>query len=206
MKIRNCNQECHHIKEAQYEYCDSENANYEDCGESPCRNFYGCEFLSESISTCKTDEQPITTHEFINYDASPKGRNCKGTYRTSRATFKYGSGDCNMCICYCDVRDESSDRIVSVQKLESNITANEVVTGLRMVKLNYIFYLQIQVGKLLPMKKIDQNTVRWIPIKEIKNIKYDAYLEDDYFVLHREARFDLDVFKFDDEVLTGLFE
>lgn len=68
-------------------------------------------------------------------------------------------------MCFCDNDDdENSDRILSLRPLESNLLVNEVITGIRVIKMNGIFYLQKQVGRLLPMKQIDQNSVKWVPI------------------------------------------
>lgn len=112
-----------------------------------------------------------------------------------------------MCVCYCDDTRLYSDRYVSTQEHESNITNNEVITGIRVVKVERVIYLQIQVGKLILGQKIDQSTVRWVPINRVKSIDpAPAMRGEDYVVIRRDTPFDLDTWTLDDDyVVTGKF-
>lgn len=113
------------------------------------------------------------------------------------------SGDCDYCLCYCDAVDSKTDRIISLQKQESNITENKVITGMRVVKLGQVFFIQIQVGKLLTRQRIDQKSVEWVKIKPIENISYTSD-GPDYFIMRRNTPMDMDILKFKhNEVVTG---
>lgn len=110
---------------------------------------------------------------------------------------------CEMCLCYCDQLEESSHRIVSTQLLDSNVSDNEVITGIRVVKLVKVIYLQIQVGKLISGQKIDQKSVRWVPINPVRHLDYNQDGED-YAVIRRNTPFDLDIWTLNgDFIVTG---
>lgn len=63
-----------------------------------------------------------------------------------------------------------------------------VVTGLRFVKNNQIIHLQIQEGELLPYGKIDESTVRWVPVNNYKTLDRNLYNEQDFFTLTWDKR------------------
>lgn len=49
----------------------------------------------------------------------------------------------------------------------SMISLIRVVTGVRFVKHNRFIHLQVQEGKLLSFGKIDQSSLRWIPLTQL---------------------------------------
>jgi hypothetical protein len=73
-----------------------------------------------------------------------------------------------------------------------------VVTGIKFVESNKAIYPQIQVGKLLPMATIDQNSLTWL----------DPPDDSSYFTFgydRREMRFgDPSMMRFTDALVTGM--
>lgn len=165
-----------------------------------CKLFHDCEFKGNNVYICITPNQsPLRIYDHFSYN---EPQFCGGTWY-SGSKWTRGFVKCDYCLCYCDDINEKSDRIMSLQKQEANIKNNEVMTGLRVVKLGQVFYLQIQVGQILPKRRINQKTVKWLPIKPITNISYSND-RSDYYILKRRATFDLDVFRFNTSyVLTG---
>lgn len=101
---------------------------------------------------------------------------------------------------------------ISRVKRDSQILLNglysfRVVTGLRFVKLNRIFHLQIQEGELLPRGAINQSTLEWKPVDTYNIFDRDVKKGVDYHTLSYESRtIDLDDVNTDDNsfVITGV--
>lgn len=71
--------------------------------------------------------------------------------------------------------------------------SDRVVTGLRFVKMNRIIHLQIQEGKLLSFGKIDQVSLRWVPVPRFNILDKGIVDGVDYHTLSYERReFDFD--------------
>lgn len=172
--------------------------------ETECKKFYNCEYMGGTMEVCDS-KSPLRRYEHIDFENEAK--KCPSNKHHELTWFPRLFLDCTYCICYCDEMNDKSDRIISTQSQVSNITANEVITGMRVVKLEHVFYLQIQVGKLLPEFAIDQSSVRWQKIHPIEHIQYDKQGYDEeanYIVLKRKDRMDLDTFMMNNsEVLTG---
>lgn len=83
-----------------------------------------------------------------------------------------------------------------------------VITGLRFLKKNRIFHLQIQEGQLLPRGAINESTLSWKPVDEYKIFDRNVAKGIDYHTLSYESRsIDLDdIMKTDDNtfVVTGV--
>lgn len=199
MDDNTCSSDCKDIKEGTTKTCSHGKF---PCYLRKCNKFYDCEDRGHMHACFSKDQSPNRRYEFVDmYGEGPS--TCDGSiyeaFHNLRHFYK-----CKYCFCYCDDISERSDRIISLQRQESNISANEVITGIRVIKLRQIFYWQIQVGKLLPMQIIDQDTVRWIPIKPIKNINLQKMKGPDYYILTRNVKMDLDILYFkQNEILTG---
>lgn len=180
---------------SQFKCLNSDHCEYQNY----CNDLTDCTTVAEVFYTCKPAIPSTRRYQFIHIDRD--NQQCNGTIQqvsTFRGIFK-----CDYCVCYCDDINRNSDRLFSLQKPTSNINANEVVTGFRVVKQDRVFYLQIQVGLLLSMKKIDQSSVRWEPIAPltVKRINEESSC---YFVMKKKFFFDLDIIMLnEDEVLTG---
>lgn len=129
-----------------------------------CNRLYGCKTIPYSIEACINETTKIYQ---VKVNEGAAYFRCEKDAKLYSAHSYIVKKDiiCDVCFCYCDDLKRDSDRFVSLQMVESNITANEVVTGMRVVKLNHILYLQIQVGKMLPLRKIDVDTLRWVPVE-----------------------------------------
>lgn len=67
------------------------------------------------------------------------------------------------------------------------------MTGVRFVRYNRIIHLQIQEGKLLSYGKINQTSLRWIPVPRFKISDKGIVDGIDYHTLSFERReFDFD--------------
>lgn len=71
------------------------------------------------------------------------------------------SSNCNYCYCLLDEESENSDRYFYLNQVYSNIINNKVVTGVRIIKVNRVFYLQIQQATLAPFGQVDHSTLEW---------------------------------------------
>lgn len=97
-------------------------------------------------------------------------------------------------MCFCDEEGIYSDRYFSLRQSVSNVTENKVVTGLRFTKRNRIIHLQIQHGELLAHGVINDTTLEWVPVDDMKITDRFVYNRQDYFTLNWENRaLDLDV-------------
>lgn len=81
------------------------------------------------------------------------------------------------------------------------------MTGLRLVKSNRIFHLQIQEGELMPRGVINQSSLEWKPVEKYNIFDRDVKKGVDYHTLSYESRsIDLDDVNTDDNsfVVTGV--
>lgn len=201
MKTPVCKVTCSEIKHSSYDNCDMPHMT--TCANTrPCKNFYDCQSTASKVYVC-TSKQP-SSHFYEYYQIGGERKHCSGTLSVGQYFEPHDSPyDCEMCLCYCDQADDDSDRIVSLQEQVSNTFVNEVVTGMRIVKIEQIFYVQIQVGKLLPRKLIQQNSTRWVPLEKVTGFDYTRNRYD-YLILRRDTHFDMDVITLNEnEVVTG---
>lgn len=192
-----CNHDCPYFVHGSTYTC-----NYGDYCESSkrCDSFYDCREASNPLYICSNPNSGLRRYEF--FDETCESRYCNATMHTAKKHANHVT-NCEHCICYCDELLHKSHRIISLQEQLSNVEKNEVITGIKITRKKRIFFLQIQVGKLLQMNEIDKSTVRWMPIKYIRNINltHDKF---DYHILKRNARMDMDYLWFPhNQVLTG---
>ncbi|XP_052758205.1 uncharacterized protein LOC116413097 isoform X2 [Galleria mellonella] len=97
---------------------------------------------------------------------------------------------CSYCMCLCD-DPENSDRYFSLKEATSNIRENKVVTGIRLVKQNNVFHIQISEGTLLKNGIVSPGS--WLPNKIIKINDQNMKNGIDYHTLNHGTRaIDLD--------------
>ncbi|XP_060650929.1 uncharacterized protein LOC132787693 [Drosophila nasuta] len=100
---------------------------------------------------------------------------------------------CSYCFCLCDEPSLKSDRYFNLRETISDVKANKVVTGVRFVKKNRIFHLQIQQGELLPRGAVNKSTVEWKPVDDYKISDSNITEGVDYHEMSYEKRaIDLD--------------
>lgn len=71
---------------------------------------------------------------------------------------------CNYCYCLLDEESQNSDRYFYLNEVYSNIINNKVVTGVRIIKVNRVFHLQIQQATLAPFGQVNASTLEWKPV------------------------------------------
>lgn len=115
---------------------------------------------------------------------------------------------CSYCMCVCDEQGPKSDRYFNLRASVSNMTANQVVTGLRFQKVNRIIHIQIQQGQLLPRGQINATTVEWNPISDYKLLDRGIRSGLDYHTMTWDKRAidldDLESPRTKDHVVTGI--
>lgn len=204
-----CMYDCSQIDMMKVERCatDSEQGKFPECNEPKrCNTFYNCKYYGTNIKTCTSnnneDQELGRRYKFIQGIGSPDRQCRNGVQAQSKATFTYYFADCHDCVCFCDDFNYESFRTISLK--EQVTTGMEVITGLKVVLKNRVFYLQTQVGTLISRTEIDQNSLRWVPIEEVTNLNYELDSPPDYFVMRRNNRFDMDIYTIeDDEYITG---
>ncbi|KAJ8969231.1 hypothetical protein NQ317_002186 [Molorchus minor] len=114
-----------------------------------------------------------------------KTKSCSfaGAYSWLRGVFW-----CHYCFCLCDEDGPKSDRYFNLRPVKSDIANNRVVTGMRIIKSNRIIHLQIQEGKLLPNRQIDNSTVRWVPVDNYTLYQKDVKDKIDFYKMDYDRR------------------
>ena len=99
---------------------------------------------------------------------------------------------CSYCLCLCD-SSKDSDRYWSLRSQESDLSKNQIVTGIRFVKKNGVIHLEIQQAKALREGNIDQDSRVWIEAENI-DVKNDTQKDLGYFktMSYEERALDLD--------------
>ncbi|XP_017870065.1 PREDICTED: uncharacterized protein LOC108618522 isoform X2 [Drosophila arizonae] len=172
---------------------------------------YNCQFVDSDMWVCPAAGNSTRRYEYVEYE---NGRVLGRRQRCVRGTTKVDSWwrylfwHCSYCFCLCDEQGLKSDRFFNLRESVADIKKNNVVTGLRFVKRNRVFHLQIQEGQLLPRGAINESTLSWKPVDEYKIYDRNVAKGIDYHTLSYESRsIDLDdIMKTDDYsfVVTGL--
>ncbi|KAH8388539.1 hypothetical protein KR093_009160, partial [Drosophila rubida] len=145
----------------------------------PCTGrVHDCRFIASKMWVCQSPQSSSRRYEYIEYEdgqlfghrtSCGRGTNTVDSWR--RWIFWH----CHFCFCLCDEQGVKSDRYFNLRETLADVASNKVVTGVRFVKKNRIFHLQIQQGQLLPRGGINVSTVEWKPV-------------DDYHIHHPNVR------------------
>ncbi|KPU75110.1 uncharacterized protein Dana_GF20993, isoform C [Drosophila ananassae] len=171
---------------------------------------YNCQFIDSDMWVCPSPQNSTRRYEFIEYES---GRVLGQRTKCHRGTTKVDSWwryllwHCSYCFCLCDEQGLKSDRFFNLRDSIADVKKNRVVTGLRLVKSNRIFHLQIQEGELMPRGVINQSTLEWRPVEKYNIFDRDVKKGVDYHTLSYESRsIDLDDVNTDDNsfVVTGV--
>ncbi|XP_022223780.2 uncharacterized protein LOC111075028 isoform X2 [Drosophila obscura] len=171
---------------------------------------YNCQFVDSDMWVCPSSKNSTRRYEYIEYENGRtlgKRSNCvRGTTKVD-SWWRYLFWHCSYCFCMCDEQGLKSDRFFNLREAVSDVKRNRVVTGLRFVKKNRIFHLQIQEGELLPRGGINHTTLSWKPVENYNIFDRDVKKGTDYHTLSYESRsIDLDDVNTDDNsfVVTGV--
>ncbi|XP_051862928.1 uncharacterized protein LOC117576394 isoform X1 [Drosophila albomicans] len=185
--------------------------NQKFCSQQPqCSgHIYDCQFVDSDLSICQSPDNDTRRYDYIEYEDGQKfgqGENCSRDVNNVESWHRWIFTKCSYCFCLCDEPGPKSDRYFSLRETLSDVMANKVVTGVRFVKKNRIFHLQIQQGQLLPRGAINESSVEWVPIDDFKITDSDVCDGVNYHSLsHQERGIDLDeILCEEEEVVTGL--
>ncbi|KAJ8664928.1 hypothetical protein QAD02_006590 [Eretmocerus hayati] len=126
-----------------------------------------CTFIAKKLTVCPSPSGSERRYESIKS-------------RGSEHTYGHDSGSCDhplnvqtlgpvdYCMCNCESEKREKSRYFSLQDVTSDVRSNKVVTGAKLTKIGYVFYIQIQQGKLGP-NGIITDEPEWNTVHEISN-------------------------------------
>ncbi|XP_017130379.1 uncharacterized protein LOC108148044 isoform X2 [Drosophila elegans] len=202
-----CGRDCSYYKSTKSEGC----FDNKFCSEQPkCSGgVYDCRFVESDMKVCQAAKNSSRRYEFIQYESGlvhGKEGSCNKRLHNANSWNRWIIQECSYCLCLCDDQGIHSDRYFNLRPVFADVDRNRVVTGLRFVKRNRVFHLQIQEGELLPLGVINESTLQWKPVDEYSVTDKDVQEGIDFHRLTYEKRsVDLDELKADDNsVVTGL--
>ncbi|XP_060651516.1 uncharacterized protein LOC132788201 [Drosophila nasuta] len=169
-----CFQTCEYYQSTTSKGCFDE----EFCTEQPkCSGrIHDCQFVDSVLSVYQSPENSTRRYEYIEYGESKSLGTFSNYWSKLNKVESWNRWiffECSYCFCLCDEQSPKSDPYFNHRETLSDVNANKVVTGVRFVKRNRIFHLQIQQGELLPRGLINESAVEWKPVE---NYEID-YLE-----------------------------
>ncbi|KAH8414600.1 hypothetical protein KR215_009918 [Drosophila sulfurigaster] len=168
------------------------------CSQQPkcAGRIHNCQFIDSYLSVCQSPECNNRRYEYIqNNDRKRFGdsEECWREVNRVESWSRWLFWQCSYCFCLCDEPSLKSDRYFNLRETISDVKANKVVTGVRFVKKNRIFHLQIQQGELLPQGAVNKSTVEWKPVDDYKISDSNITEGVDYHEMSYEKRaIDLD--------------
>ncbi|XP_017147324.1 uncharacterized protein LOC108158988 [Drosophila miranda] len=171
------------------------------CGkQTPCNGrLYNCGDMDSDVEICPSEGNSSRRYEYIQSDdgatlgrKSSNGR-CESATKTASSLWYYILWRCSYCFCLCDEQGPLSDRYFNLRDSLSDFMENKVVTGVRFVKSNRVFHLQLQQGELLPRGAINVSSLEWLPLDSYHLNDVDVRNDYDYHTLTVDSRaMDLD--------------
>ncbi|XP_043229648.1 uncharacterized protein LOC122385438 isoform X2 [Amphibalanus amphitrite] len=204
-----CNNNCAYYQHARREGCYMKR-NFMICGhQRPCKGkVHSCRFFNADSTVCFADgtDGSHRRYNWIEFENGQKlGR--VGRCSSSRKVDSWWRNlfwHCSYCFCLCDDA-ETSDRYFSLQPAVADVAQNMVVTGVRFVKKDRVFYIQIEQGVADKFGYVNASTVEWKPIKSLIDIKRDVENRDYMKLSWERRRVDLDDLRAPDgHVVTGV--
>ncbi|KAL5276194.1 hypothetical protein ACFFRR_001798 [Megaselia abdita] len=155
-----------------------------------------CRFVDKDMSVCLSDFKTRRRYDYIQYEngrvLGTKGKCLRPTIDVE-STRRYLFWKCSYCFCICDEQGLQSDRFFNLRETNSDVGNNMVVTGVRMIKKNRVFHLQIQEGQLLPRGQINPKSIQWKPVEDYRIYDRDVKSGTDFFTMdHTKRQIDLD--------------
>nr|XP_044251074.1 uncharacterized protein LOC108065941 isoform X1 [Drosophila takahashii] len=202
-----CRHDCGYYTSAKNEGC----FDNKFCARQPkCSGgVHDCRFVESDMEICQAGENSNRRYEFIQYKSGHlHGRkgSCGTWLNRAKSWNRWIFIRCSYCVCLCDDQSPKSDRYFNLRPVIADVDNNRVVTGLRFVKINRIFHLQIQEGELLPLGVINETTIQWKPVDAYTITDNDVKESVDFHMLTYEKRsIDLGELKVENNsVVTGL--
>ncbi|KAG5894131.1 hypothetical protein JTB14_004069 [Gonioctena quinquepunctata] len=155
----------------------------------PCHgNLINCRFVESHMTACISPPSSPRRYEYIKYNSGRIMGEMASCNNRAVESWTRWFVHCSTCLCLCDEQGRLSDRYFNLRSVKADIENNRVVTGLRIIKHNRIFHLQIQEGKLLPYGYIDNSTVRWVPVDDYTIMDPGVKNQIDYHTMDYEKR------------------
>ncbi|XP_049817675.1 uncharacterized protein LOC126264314 [Aethina tumida] len=172
------------------------------CDKKSCNGkVLNCQFISNTLKICPSNKNSLRRYESINNMGSTSlcpNSQCSAQY------FRHFLVKCDYCFCICDGTDKYSDRYISLLPVFANVTANKVVTGVRLVKKNRVFFIQIQEGELGTYGAISNRN--WVPVEDV-NVTNRSFKNNIHYITLNSNRRSLNlkpkILK-DNYVVTGI--
>ncbi|KAI5744277.1 hypothetical protein M8J76_000808 [Diaphorina citri] len=131
-----------------------------------------CQFYDSDMTLCASPKSANSTrrYEWIQYENGVtlgKKSHCLTFEDTVDSWWRFyiPPHHCTYCMCLCDAKDNPrSDRYWSLRPVESDISNNKIMVGIRFIKLNKVVHLQIRQATLLPKLLTNTSTAEWIPV------------------------------------------
>ncbi|KAH8334474.1 hypothetical protein KR059_010571, partial [Drosophila kikkawai] len=184
---RTCRRDCAHYQLARSYSCQDG----ELCTKQPsCRGrLHNCQFLESNLEVCHSERGSNRRYDFIQGESGRHLGPAKGCSRKMNRAESWRSWffKCHYCFCLCD-EGFHSDRFFNLRPVSADIARNRVVTGLRFIKHNRIFHLQIQQGELMSNGAIDGITLEWKPLDSYSILDKNVKMDVDYHMLSYEKR------------------
>ncbi|KAH8312100.1 hypothetical protein KR044_009410 [Drosophila immigrans] len=162
------------------------------CSQQPkCSGrIHNCQFVDSDLSVCQSPESSNRRYEYIQYSNGQRFGEHETCWRdvNNVESWRRIFSKCSYCFCLCDEQGPKSDRFFNLRDTLSDVRANKVVTGVRFVKKNRIFHIQIQQGQLLPRGAINESTLEWVPIDDYKIGDFNVTEGVDYHSMSYETR------------------
>ncbi|KAI8035940.1 uncharacterized protein LOC128256687 [Drosophila gunungcola] len=178
------------------------------CGQQPaCKGrLYNCNFVESEMSICLSPNNSSRRYEHIAFNDEP-GKECHSKVKQASSWSRWLIMRCHYCFCLCDEPGPLSDRYFNLRDSLSQFEQNMVVTGVRFVKVNRVFHLQLQQGELLPRGSINISSLQWQPVQAYNLSDVDIRDGYDFHTLSVDSRaIDLDEISANstDQVVTGV--
>ncbi|XP_041563006.1 uncharacterized protein LOC108139448 isoform X2 [Drosophila elegans] len=202
-----CSRGCAYYKSTKSEGC----FDNKFCSEQPkCSGgVYDCRYVESNMKICQAASNQNRRYDFIQYESGRvygKGGSCHTWLNKANSWNRWIFQECSYCLCLCDDQGVESDRYFNLRPVIADVERNRVVTGVRFVKRNRVFHLQIQEGEMLPLGVINESTLEWKPADLYNITDKDVQEGIDFHMLSYEKRsVDLVELKAENNsVVTGL--
>ncbi|KAL7729777.1 hypothetical protein ACLKA6_014641 [Drosophila palustris] len=165
-----CTQSCDSYQNARSEGCF--NSDNKFCAQQPkCSGrLYNCQFVDSDMTVCQAPSGSNRRYDYIEYGNGRllgQRKTCeRGTTNKVESWHRWIFSQCSYCFCLCDEQGPQSDRYFNLRESIADVEKNKVVTGLRFIKKNRVFHLQIQQGTLLSHGVINETSLEWKPLDE----------------------------------------
>ncbi|XP_068146560.1 uncharacterized protein [Drosophila tropicalis] len=194
----------------------------EYCGKQKKCNgrLYNCRYIDSDMWICPGAENSTHRYKHIEFEsgtilgkifpqAPPNPEKCQTEMEKVESGWRYLFWHCSYCFCLCDEQGSQSDRFFNLRDTITDYQIGRVATGIRFVKSQRVFHLQLQQGQLLPNGAINGSSLEWLPIKSYDPDNVDVRSGVDYHILSFDSRtLDLDEVVSEssrsDHVVTGV--